>query len=223
MKEITKRLCAVAATRLPGWGPRDAHCAWLETLQDMVANRCQWSFCCLFLSRSLKWMLLNESRLYGSEASLLKTDDMLSIMMLMEMHTPPSQTPMKLTLRMLPLTYTAPRLLFRIHSPDILRPLMWALHGKSVNKMLLRSLWILRRLSVATFKLAAESTAPCLTRRYTLENLSDAETSASVTANDCMVLCSRAKADWVHVSIRLCAVPISPSKTKLVQLISSIY
>ncbi|KER28249.1 hypothetical protein T265_04852 [Opisthorchis viverrini] len=29
MKEITKRLGAVGATRLPGWGPRDPHCAWL--------------------------------------------------------------------------------------------------------------------------------------------------------------------------------------------------
>ncbi|KER22778.1 hypothetical protein T265_09184 [Opisthorchis viverrini] len=39
MKEITKRLGAVGATGLPGWGPRDPHCAWLETLQDMAANR----------------------------------------------------------------------------------------------------------------------------------------------------------------------------------------
>ncbi|KER19595.1 hypothetical protein T265_11679 [Opisthorchis viverrini] len=39
MKKITKRLGAVGATRLPGWGPRDPHCAWLETLQDMAANR----------------------------------------------------------------------------------------------------------------------------------------------------------------------------------------
>ncbi|KAG5453143.1 hypothetical protein CSKR_106970 [Clonorchis sinensis] len=38
MKEITKRLGAVGATRLPGWGPRDLHCAWLETLKDMAAN-----------------------------------------------------------------------------------------------------------------------------------------------------------------------------------------
>ena len=51
MKEITKRLGAVGATRLPGWGPRDPHCAWLETLQDMAANRCQWRSCCQFLSR----------------------------------------------------------------------------------------------------------------------------------------------------------------------------
>ncbi|KER32175.1 hypothetical protein T265_01785 [Opisthorchis viverrini] len=44
MKEITKRLSAVGAIRLPGWGPRDPHCAWLETLQDMTANRCQWQW-----------------------------------------------------------------------------------------------------------------------------------------------------------------------------------
>ncbi|KER33474.1 hypothetical protein T265_00591 [Opisthorchis viverrini] len=30
MKKITKRLGVVSATRLPGWGPRDPHCAWLE-------------------------------------------------------------------------------------------------------------------------------------------------------------------------------------------------
>ncbi|KER28782.1 hypothetical protein T265_04473 [Opisthorchis viverrini] len=39
MKEIPKRLAAVGATRLPGLGPRDPHCAWLETLQDMAANQ----------------------------------------------------------------------------------------------------------------------------------------------------------------------------------------
>ncbi|KER25288.1 LOW QUALITY PROTEIN: hypothetical protein T265_14237 [Opisthorchis viverrini] len=51
MEEITKRLSAVGATSLPGWGPRYPHCAWLETLQDMAANRCQWRSCCQFLSR----------------------------------------------------------------------------------------------------------------------------------------------------------------------------
>jgi hypothetical protein len=51
MKEITKSLGAVGAVRLPGWGPRDPPCAWLETLQDMASNRCQWRSCCQFLSR----------------------------------------------------------------------------------------------------------------------------------------------------------------------------
>ncbi|KER23071.1 hypothetical protein T265_08970 [Opisthorchis viverrini] len=51
MKEIMKCLGAVGDTRLPGWGPRDPHCAWLETLQNMAANRCQWRSCCQFLSR----------------------------------------------------------------------------------------------------------------------------------------------------------------------------
>ncbi|KER31264.1 hypothetical protein T265_02455 [Opisthorchis viverrini] len=51
MKEMTKRLGAFGATRLPGWGPRDPHCAWLETLQDVAANRCQWRSCCQFVSR----------------------------------------------------------------------------------------------------------------------------------------------------------------------------
>ncbi|KER21238.1 hypothetical protein T265_10398 [Opisthorchis viverrini] len=72
MKEITKRLGAVGATRLPGWGPRDPHCAWLETLQDMAANRCQWRSCCQFLSRLPE--LSNKSWLYGSEALVLSTD-----------------------------------------------------------------------------------------------------------------------------------------------------
>ncbi|KER23939.1 hypothetical protein T265_08298 [Opisthorchis viverrini] len=72
MKEITKRLGAVGATRLPGWGPRDPHCAWLETLQDMAANRCQWRSCCQFLSRLPE--LSNKSWLYGSEASVLNAD-----------------------------------------------------------------------------------------------------------------------------------------------------
>ncbi|KER25299.1 hypothetical protein T265_07234 [Opisthorchis viverrini] len=81
MKEITKRLGAVGATRLPGWGPRDPHCAWLETLQDMAANLCQWRFCCQILSRLPE--LSNKLRLYGSEASMLNTDVMLSMMMMM--------------------------------------------------------------------------------------------------------------------------------------------
>ncbi|KER25644.1 hypothetical protein T265_06934 [Opisthorchis viverrini] len=67
MKEITKRL---GATHLPGWGPRDPHCAWLETLQDMAANRWQWRSC-------------YKSWLYGSETSVLNTDVMLSMTMMM--------------------------------------------------------------------------------------------------------------------------------------------
>jgi hypothetical protein len=51
MKEITKRLGSVGASRLPGWGPRDSPYAWLKTLEDMAANRCQWRSCCQFLSR----------------------------------------------------------------------------------------------------------------------------------------------------------------------------
>ncbi|KER26793.1 hypothetical protein T265_06007 [Opisthorchis viverrini] len=65
MKKMTKRLGAVGATRLPEWIPRDPHCAWLDTLHDMAANR---------------W-LSNKSWLYGSEASVLNTDVMLSMMM----------------------------------------------------------------------------------------------------------------------------------------------
>ncbi|KER29677.1 hypothetical protein T265_03778 [Opisthorchis viverrini] len=40
-----------AELNIKEWGPRDPHCAWLETLQDMAANRCQWRSCCQFLSR----------------------------------------------------------------------------------------------------------------------------------------------------------------------------
>ncbi|KER32320.1 hypothetical protein T265_01550 [Opisthorchis viverrini] len=52
MKEITKHLGVVGSTHLPGRGPCDPHCTWLETLQDMTANRCQWRSCYRFLSRS---------------------------------------------------------------------------------------------------------------------------------------------------------------------------
>ncbi|KAG5442652.1 hypothetical protein CSKR_109496 [Clonorchis sinensis] len=82
MKEITKRLGAVGATRLPGWGPRDPHCAWLETLQDMAANRCSNKSPprpSLFFFFTIR--LSNKSCLYGSEASVLNTDVMLSMMM----------------------------------------------------------------------------------------------------------------------------------------------
>ncbi|KER32996.1 hypothetical protein T265_01083 [Opisthorchis viverrini] len=93
-----------------GWGPRDPHCAWLETLQDMAANRCQWRSCCQFLSRSpetksftvqlypflhhpfFTTRLLNKSWLYGSEASVLNTDVMLSMMMMMMRVTALHQT-----------------------------------------------------------------------------------------------------------------------------------
>ncbi|KAG5452971.1 hypothetical protein CSKR_111794 [Clonorchis sinensis] len=51
MKEITKRLGAVGATRLPGWGLRDLHCVRLEALQDRVVSRCQWRSCCQCPSR----------------------------------------------------------------------------------------------------------------------------------------------------------------------------
>ncbi|KER30038.1 hypothetical protein T265_03416 [Opisthorchis viverrini] len=73
MKEITKRLGVVGATHLQGWGPRGPHCAWLETLQDMAANGCQWRSCCQFLSRLPE--LSSKSLLYGSEATVLNTDN----------------------------------------------------------------------------------------------------------------------------------------------------
>ncbi|KER21216.1 hypothetical protein T265_10404 [Opisthorchis viverrini] len=39
VKEITKSLGVVGVVRLPGWGPRDPVCVWLETLQEMAANQ----------------------------------------------------------------------------------------------------------------------------------------------------------------------------------------
>ncbi|GAA52622.1 hypothetical protein CLF_108468 [Clonorchis sinensis] len=68
-----------------GWGPRDPHCAWLYTLQDMAANRCQWRSCCQFYTDCLNEcleVLSNKSWLYGSEASVWNTDVMLSMMMM---------------------------------------------------------------------------------------------------------------------------------------------
>ncbi|KER21223.1 hypothetical protein T265_10385 [Opisthorchis viverrini] len=65
------------------WGPRDPHCTWLETLKDMAVNRRQWRSCCQFLSRSPE--LSNKSCLYDSEASVLNTDVMLSMIMLVLM------------------------------------------------------------------------------------------------------------------------------------------
>ncbi|KER26429.1 hypothetical protein T265_06344 [Opisthorchis viverrini] len=79
MKEITKRLGAVGATRLPGWGPHDPHCAWLETLQDMAANRYCLSECLGLLS--------NKSWLYSGEASVSNIDVMLSMMMKCSRHS----------------------------------------------------------------------------------------------------------------------------------------
>ncbi|KER22771.1 hypothetical protein T265_09214 [Opisthorchis viverrini] len=40
VKEITKSLGVAGAVCLRGWGSRDPVCAWLETLQEMVANQC---------------------------------------------------------------------------------------------------------------------------------------------------------------------------------------
>ncbi|KER33476.1 hypothetical protein T265_12586, partial [Opisthorchis viverrini] len=64
-KEITKRLGAVGATRLPGWGPRDPHCAWLETLQDMAANRCQWRSCSVKTAYKLHSGYIGATRIRG--------------------------------------------------------------------------------------------------------------------------------------------------------------
>ncbi|KAG5450710.1 hypothetical protein CSKR_201263 [Clonorchis sinensis] len=75
LKETAKRFGAVGATRIPEWGPRDPHRAWLETLQN------------IFISRLPEWCLSNKLWLYRSKESHLNTDVMLSMMMMMIMIT----------------------------------------------------------------------------------------------------------------------------------------
>ena len=49
MKVSTKRLAIVGSCGLPGWGPKDSQHSWLNNLEDMTNNRCQWRTCCGFL------------------------------------------------------------------------------------------------------------------------------------------------------------------------------
>jgi hypothetical protein len=49
MKDRTSRLASVGSVRLPGWGPKESQCLWLETLMDMAQDRTQWRSCCSFL------------------------------------------------------------------------------------------------------------------------------------------------------------------------------
>ncbi|CAH8651266.1 unnamed protein product [Schistosoma intercalatum] len=53
LKSLTSSLSHVGRCRLLGWGPRDYHNQWLETLGDMAQNRSQWRRCIHSLS-SLK-------------------------------------------------------------------------------------------------------------------------------------------------------------------------
>ena len=46
MKNSTRFLASVGRSRLPGWGPKDTECAWLQTLAEMAGNRTQWRTCC---------------------------------------------------------------------------------------------------------------------------------------------------------------------------------
>ncbi|VDP84560.1 unnamed protein product [Echinostoma caproni] len=39
MKKLASALASVGAARLPGWGPKDEDCRWLETLRDMAQSR----------------------------------------------------------------------------------------------------------------------------------------------------------------------------------------
>ncbi|KAA3678339.1 uncharacterized protein DEA37_0014625 [Paragonimus westermani] len=50
MKSFTKGLATVVRVRLPGWGPRDSQSRWLETRDEIVADRAQWRECCRCLS-----------------------------------------------------------------------------------------------------------------------------------------------------------------------------
>ncbi|CAH8623296.1 unnamed protein product, partial [Dicrocoelium dendriticum] len=45
MKSLTSYLAAVGPLRLPGWGPKDEECQWINTLEDMARNRNQWKNC----------------------------------------------------------------------------------------------------------------------------------------------------------------------------------
>ncbi|KER20731.1 hypothetical protein T265_10784 [Opisthorchis viverrini] len=80
MKEITKRLGAVGATRLSEWGPRDPNCTWLETLQDMASTKSLPPSTFILFSTI---RLANKSMLYDSEALVLNTDVMLSMTIMM--------------------------------------------------------------------------------------------------------------------------------------------
>ncbi|KAG5451353.1 hypothetical protein CSKR_109950 [Clonorchis sinensis] len=75
VKEITKSLDVVGVVRLLGWGPRDPACAWLETLQEMAANRCQWRSRCQFLSRLFVNILLRQLTLVFSSGVSVSNDD----------------------------------------------------------------------------------------------------------------------------------------------------
>jgi len=50
VKKLTSSLASIGRSRLPGWGPRDAECCWLETLRDMAKDRHQWRECIYFCS-----------------------------------------------------------------------------------------------------------------------------------------------------------------------------
>lgn len=50
MKKATAKLAKVGRIRLPGWGPKDSECLWLDTLKDMAQNRDQWRACALSCS-----------------------------------------------------------------------------------------------------------------------------------------------------------------------------
>ncbi|KER29243.1 LOW QUALITY PROTEIN: hypothetical protein T265_13408, partial [Opisthorchis viverrini] len=70
MKEITKCLGAAGAISPRGWGLRDPHCAWLETLQDMTVNRCQ-----LLLSVSIHNLTFVPGQLGRRPASAIAFDE----------------------------------------------------------------------------------------------------------------------------------------------------
>jgi hypothetical protein len=47
VKKLAVRLASIGSIRLPGWGPKDPECLWLDTLREMAQNRNQWRQCCL--------------------------------------------------------------------------------------------------------------------------------------------------------------------------------
>ena len=46
VKRLTSSLASAGSVRLPGWGPKDGECKWLETLEVMAWDRNQWRECC---------------------------------------------------------------------------------------------------------------------------------------------------------------------------------
>lgn len=47
MMKLAPVLATIGGSCLPGWGPREEECCWLETSGDMDNNQNQWRECCI--------------------------------------------------------------------------------------------------------------------------------------------------------------------------------